>query len=116
MVDGSYIPILGSVFIPVTKECYSAYHGSGDWYETKTNMKEINISKKYQDPLRVICSNSHASRGTSEFITKLNQQTEIEQTRIGSSLKFLYVAAGKADIYPRYHNKIYQHNPQINLH
>ena len=45
MVDGSYIPILGSVFIHVTKECYSAYHGSGDWYETKTNMKEINISK-----------------------------------------------------------------------
>ena len=49
--------------------------------------------------LRVVVSRSHINDETNEYIKKLNQPKLIS---CGSSLKFLYIADNKADIYPRF--------------
>lgn len=102
-VSGCVSPILGVVYVPVSGESYYAYKSGGAWYLTDKTAKRIHISDTYahKSPLRVVCSNSHTSKGTSNFISCLNSKTELTEVRIGSSLKFMRVAEGKADIYPR---------------
>jgi len=48
--------------------------------------------------LRVLASRSHSNPETEEFISKLG---EVELLNVGSSIKILWVAENKADIYPR---------------
>jgi uncharacterized membrane protein len=47
----------------------------------------------------VVASKSHLSPETSDYLDQL--QTELTMVSVGSSLKFLLVAEGKADLYPR---------------
>ena len=49
--------------------------------------------------LRIVVSRSHMSDETAEYVNKLKDPKLIS---CGSSLKFLYIADNKADIYPRY--------------
>ena len=48
---------------------------------------------------RVIASKSHLNNETKNFIENINMKTEI--VKAGSSLKFIKIAEGLADIYPR---------------
>ena len=50
-------------------------------------------------PTRVIASKSHLNPETTAFIEAI--QTPVELMQAGSSLKFLRIAEGLADIYPR---------------
>ena len=52
-----------------------------------------------EEGLRVVVSRSHMSEETSEYVNKLTRPKLIS---CGSSLKFLYIADNKADIYPRF--------------
>ena len=52
-----------------------------------------------EEGLRVVVSRSHMSEETSDYVNKL---TNPELISCGSSLKFLYIADNKADIYPRF--------------
>ena len=49
--------------------------------------------------LRVLASRSHPAPGTTAFLSKLKVG---RMTGVGSSLKFGMVAAGEADVYPRF--------------
>ena len=49
--------------------------------------------------LKVVASRSHLNEETQSFLNKLNAP---EIVSMGSSLKFMMVAEGKADIYPRF--------------
>lgn len=49
--------------------------------------------------IRVIASRSHMNTETSDFIASLDRPVELVQA--GSSLKFLKIAEGEADLYPR---------------
>jgi 3'(2'), 5'-bisphosphate nucleotidase len=49
--------------------------------------------------LKVVASKSHISPDTLDYLDTLNQQYEL--ISIGSSLKFLLLAEGQADLYPR---------------
>ncbi len=95
-------PHLGVVYCPVKKVLYWNDH------EKKVFKKEgedqIELTKRVpvnenEEGLRVVVSRSHMSEETSDYVNKL---TNPELISCGSSLKFLYIADNKADIYPRF--------------
>jgi 3'(2'), 5'-bisphosphate nucleotidase len=95
-------PILGVVAVPVTGDVYYASAGNGAYL--KRNGKEVKLAHRQpvdlsKSGLRVVASRSHMNPETQEFIDKLRESTLVSA---GSSLKFMLLAEGKADVYPRY--------------
>lgn len=95
-------PILGVVAVPVTGEVYYAAAGKGAYL--KRNGNDIKLAFRppvdlSQPGLRVVASRSHMNPETQEFIDRLRDATLVSA---GSSLKFMLLAEGKADVYPRY--------------
>ncbi|MEQ8906684.1 3'(2'),5'-bisphosphate nucleotidase CysQ [Ekhidna sp.] len=93
--------ILGVVFPPVLGELYWALKGQGAFKEVNGVVESLSTSKKKmtESGLKVVASRSHMSPETETFVSQL-QKPEIVSK--GSSLKFLLVAAGQADVYPRF--------------
>lgn len=94
-------PILGVVYVPVTGKMYWALKGKGAF--TSENGGEATILKcatftDSDENLKIIGSRSHMNEETQEFIAKYNKP---EIVSMGSSLKFMLLAEGKAHIYPR---------------
>jgi 3'(2'), 5'-bisphosphate nucleotidase len=95
-------PVLGVVAIPVTGEVYYASKGDGVFVKKGGNTTELR--KKQQTDLtasglRVVASRSHMNSETETFINGLKEPSLVSA---GSSLKFLLLANGQADVYPRY--------------
>lgn len=95
-------PILGVVTVPVTGEEYYGARGVGAFL--KVNDKITPLSKRTpidltQKGIRVVASRSHMNDETQQFIDQLE---EPELVSSGSSLKFMLLASGKADVYPRF--------------
>tara|TARA_Y100000768_G_scaffold296875_1_gene230692 strand:- start:2762 stop:3520 length:759 start_codon:yes stop_codon:yes gene_type:complete len=96
------VPRLGVVYCPVT-EILFWNDADGKVYK-KENNKVVEIRKRASvndndKNLRVVVSRSHINDETNNYIKKLNEPKLIS---CGSSLKFLYIADNKADIYPRF--------------
>ena len=95
-------PHLGVVYCPVKKILYWNDNDKKVFKREKEETREIKKRKpinENEEGLRVVVSRSHMSEETSEYINKL---TRPELISCGSSLKFLYIADNKADIYPRF--------------
>jgi 3'(2'), 5'-bisphosphate nucleotidase len=95
-------PILGVVTVPVTREEYYAAKGMGAFFkvgEKITQLPKRNPIDLQQKGLRVVASRSHMNEETQQFIDQLH---EPELVSSGSSLKFMLLASGKADVYPRF--------------
>jgi 3'(2'), 5'-bisphosphate nucleotidase len=95
-------PILGVVAVPVTHEIFYAAQGYGAWL--RKDGKDHKLEKRppvnlLKDGLRVVASRSHMNDETQTFINKLTNPSLVSA---GSSLKFMLLAHGKADVYPRY--------------
>jgi 3'(2'), 5'-bisphosphate nucleotidase len=92
-------PTLGFVSVPALG---LLYHG-GPTCDSKRISRdgEITSLKPSQQPglTRVVASKSHLNAETQAFIDAI--EGEVELVQAGSSLKFLKVAEGLADIYPR---------------
>ncbi len=110
--DGT--PILGVIYVPVTKELYYANVQTKEAYKNVLkNAEDANnlFSKENQlvlsrnqekELIKVVGSRSHMNEQTENFIEDLKQKhDEVEIVSKGSSLKFCLVAEGKADVYPR---------------
>jgi len=102
----NYIPNLGVVFCPSTKEMFFAQKGFGSFKvvldKFKFSKKDKFIKLPIHKPLlhqRIVVSKSHISKKTLEYIDKIDKK---EIIKLGSSLKICMVAEGKADIYPRF--------------
>jgi len=108
-------PILGVIYVPVTKELYYAVVKENKAYKLTVNkfslsqkilsdqQNEIQPLKSSNNQIKVVGSRSHKSIETEEFIQKLQEQgKQVEIVSKGSSLKFCLVAEGKATIYPRF--------------
>jgi len=95
-------PILGVVAVPVTGDVYYASQGQGAFVRKNNSVSRlivrppVDLTKK---GLRVVASRSHMNPETQSFIESLKEATLVSA---GSSLKFLLLAEGKADVYPRY--------------
>ncbi len=95
-------PVLGFVYIPVSNMLYWGAHQQGAWVmgpKDKTPKPLQASSFAWSDEnLRVLCSRSHLNEKTETFLKHLNHP---QQLAAGSALKFLRIAEGEADIYPR---------------
>jgi len=91
--------IFGFVGIPALDALYWGGKGHGSFKSSNnTSFQAIHV-KKTSDVTRVFASKSHLNPETEEFINALAGELELVQA--GSSLKFLRIAEGMADIYPR---------------
>ncbi|QBA63868.1 3'(2'),5'-bisphosphate nucleotidase CysQ [Muriicola soli] len=108
-------PILGVIYVPVTRELYYADVAQKKAYKSLIgndhSMPEelflekdrIYPSNKTSTKIGVVGSRSHMNQDTLDFIADLEKENkEVEIVSKGSSLKFCLVAEGKADVYPRF--------------
>ena len=96
--DGA--PVLGVIYAPALDLLYYAGLGLGSW-RRESGGEPVRITSRPPLPqhgLRVAESRSHPSKELEQFLATL---TVAERVPAGSSLKFCWVAEGKADIYPR---------------
>jgi 3'(2'), 5'-bisphosphate nucleotidase len=95
-------PVMGVVAIPVSGDVFYSQKGSGVFVKRDVNTsalpKRSPIDLK-KSGLRVVASRSHMSEETQAFIQSLSEPVLVSQ---GSSLKFMLLAEGKADVYPRF--------------
>jgi 3'(2'), 5'-bisphosphate nucleotidase len=96
------VPVLGVITVPVSGEEYYAIKDQGAFYENEGAKVQLlrRTSADINHPgLRVVASRSHMNSDTASFIGNLKDP---QLVTAGSSLKFIAVAKGEADIYPRY--------------
>ncbi|EAQ30842.1 MULTISPECIES: 3'(2'),5'-bisphosphate nucleotidase CysQ [Idiomarina] len=89
------VPILGVVYAPALDDLYYGERDVG----AELNGQSITAVTRVPETLRVMISRSHPSE---ETLTWLEQLTvPYETIAVGSALKLCWIAAGKADLYPR---------------
>ncbi len=92
-------PSLGFVSVPFKELIYFGGKEFGSKVIDKNrNIKEIKY-KSIPNICRVVASKSHLNEATKKFIGKIKGEVQLIQA--GSSLKFIKIAEGLADIYPR---------------
>jgi 3'(2'), 5'-bisphosphate nucleotidase len=99
LVEGD-APVLGVVFAPALALMYQGGHGLGAWKQQGSGPVERIASAPPPDgqPLVVVESRSHPSAELERYLQALTVKTRVQA---GSSLKFCWVAEGRADVYPR---------------
>jgi len=90
----------GVVFTPVTDELFYAIKDEGAFkvLENKTTQMAASFYHPEEKCLSIVCSRSHLNEETQAFIDDYNEPLKVSK---GSSLKFLILASGDAQIYPR---------------
>ncbi|MBI1326236.1 MAG: 3'(2'),5'-bisphosphate nucleotidase CysQ [Alphaproteobacteria bacterium] len=95
-------PVTGVVYAPYLGSMYAG-HGPGTatcYLEETESEKSISVRPPPKEGLSVVASRSHGAMDEQE---KFLEQFKIAKiVKRGSSLKFCAIAAGKADIYPRF--------------
>lgn len=94
-------PVAGVVLAPALAQIYYAAHGRGAYMRDNGGVHKLSVANyKPLDTLRVVGSRSHGADTLTAWLANLNHAHTFEP--IGSSLKFCHIAAGRADIYPRF--------------
>lgn len=95
-------PVMGVVYAPVHGELYAAC-GEGTavrWMEDSDKERPISVREAPNEGLTIVSSKSH---GKGEKLDNFLMNYKIKkQVQRGSSLKMCVIAAGKADMYPRF--------------
>jgi 3'(2'), 5'-bisphosphate nucleotidase len=92
-------PVLGIVSAPALGLLYWGARGTGAFSRHRgATQRPIAVSPPHS-PIRVIGSRSHMSPQTADYLARLGPH---EMSAIGSSLKFCWVAEGRAELYPRF--------------
>ena len=107
-------PIIGVIYVPVTKTLYFTSDNSSKSYKTLlkndtiiideifNNAVQIFPTQKNNNILRIVGSRSHLNDTTKNYISKIEKKNKTRIVSKGSSLKFCLVAEGEAEIYPRF--------------
>jgi len=92
--------IAGIVYAPVPDLMYYAIKDEGAYLIDHNEVISLSTKSYHRSDsqLRVVCSRSHLNDGTKSFVDKFNNPELIAK---GSSLKFLIIAEGGAELYPR---------------
>lgn len=93
------IPILGVIYAPYFNTLYGAYKKQA-WKINALGYKKKIFIAQSKIPTCIV-SRSHQNPKLHDFLNKIKKY-RIKQ--LGSSLKFCYIAEGKAQIYPRFGN------------
>ena len=92
------IPIFGIVSIPCKNEIYYGIENIGSFkIDQNDDLTKLNIKKKNfkEKNLNIVASSSHINESTKKFIKQFEDPNIIN---VGSSIKLLWIAEGKADI------------------
>lgn len=93
-------PVLGFVGVPAQQELFVGGESISSTRQQRSSKESgIRHQRSGQGTIRVVASKSHLNEETQNFISSLGDDVELVQA--GSSLKFLKIALGEADIYPR---------------
>ena len=93
-------PVLGVVGVPALGELFSGIVGVGAFKRNASGERRITARLPPEDGLDVLASRHHANDSRlGEF---LQGRKVASIGNIGSSVKFLHVAEGRADLYPRF--------------
>jgi 3'(2'), 5'-bisphosphate nucleotidase len=94
-------PVLGFVYLPVTEEIYVGISGHGSYmlnsFGEKTSLT-VNKFSLNSPGIRMIKSRHQTDTKTDEYISSFDKP-DIQE--MGGALKFLSIARGDADYYPR---------------
>lgn len=96
------VPILGVVYAPVLDKLYAGAQGLNSTLTVKGATSELakqGVLDLKKPGLKVVASRSHLNADTQAF---LDQLSDPEIVSMGSSLKFMMLAEGLADVYPRF--------------
>lgn len=97
-------PVLGVIAAPATRDVYYAARGLGSWHQKESGkpsrlfLKEGQNTAGSKTRLRVLVSRSHLGARMDVFKKRF---PSVRWLSVGSSIKFAWVAAGKADWYVR---------------
>lgn len=95
-------PVMGVVYAPVPGELYAG-HGPGTairWMDDSEKERPISVRSYPTEGVTVVASAAH---GNEERLQGFLGQYKVNKLlKRGSSLKICLIAAGKADIYPRF--------------
>lgn len=92
-------PIMGVVYVPVTNTVYYGVEGKGAFKRQDGQSEEPIKVSAGGEKITIVASRSHMSPETELFIAGFNNADLVS---MGSSLKLLLVAEGKAQLYPRF--------------
>ncbi|MDX5438175.1 MAG: 3'(2'),5'-bisphosphate nucleotidase CysQ, partial [Pontibacter sp.] len=100
-------PVAGVIYAPVLDTLYHGSAATGVYKETKEDKTQLppqpqrrTLQELLQLPhLTLIASRTHLNSKTEKFIAQFPAADTIS---MGSSLKFMLLAEGKADLYPRF--------------
>lgn len=95
------VPVAGVVYPPEPGAFYWAIKGKGAYLRENEKQDQLLKASSFHlsgEGLRIVCSRSHLNDATRDFVERFNSP---ELVSMGSSLKFMLVAGGKAEIYPR---------------
>jgi 3'(2'), 5'-bisphosphate nucleotidase len=95
--------VAGFVHLPFTGITYYAMAGQGAFRVTGESVIRLKSTGSFQEQQipRITISRFHQDKKTMDYINKIKLK---ELVQIGSSLKILWIAEGKADVYPRFSN------------
>ncbi len=93
------VPVLGVVLAPALDRVYAAAEGEA-WVEDRDGRRRLAVRRVPQEGLTVVSSRSH---GAPDALARFIAGHRVAgSSTAGSSLKFCLVAAGQADVYPRF--------------
>nr|WP_091691924.1 3'(2'),5'-bisphosphate nucleotidase CysQ [Algoriphagus locisalis] len=92
-------PILGVVYAPVLKWLYWGNDEDGAWKQESDKAAFKLEQSRVSEVKIIVASRSHLSKETQDFI---DQYPNTEVISMGSSLKLMLVAEGRAQVYPRF--------------
>ena len=104
-------PILGVLYIPVTKELFYGSAAIGSFKIDNVLEYSVDILKHViklphhdnENKIVVTASRSHTDKESIEFFNNLKKEkNEVEFLEVGSAIKFCRVAEGLVDLYPRF--------------
>lgn len=107
------VPVLGVIYVPVTKTLYFTTEDTKSSKKVVLDSENIDLEEIFlkaeaispqndSDIIRIVGSRSHLNEDTKNFISKIEEENQVEIVSKGSSLKFCLVAEGLADMYPRF--------------
>lgn len=92
-------PVMGIVFAPAHDRLFTGIVGSGAVEIAGGICRDITVRDVPADGAVAVVSRSHRDEATNEWLAG---HGIIETVSTGSSVKFCLVAAGEADVYPRF--------------
>ena len=99
--DGA--PVVGVVYAPARNMLYAGRPGHAEAITTSADHMPLErrriVVREGRAPVRIVASRSHCTPETEAFIAEYGA---CERVSVGSSLKFCMLAAGEADLYPRF--------------